>query len=214
MIICLEGINGAGKTTLATAIADRWHAAEGRAAAMAEPVQRTEFGRRVRTAIMSTADLDADAEALAFASARLHAASLLRGPEADLTILERWAGGVVAYGTVAGTSSVLLHALETVLAAALPIDRTLLVDVPGAVAARRLATQADANRFETNGAGYLEQVRREYLGWARTRQVSVISGTDSRERLDAWARDLVDGLRSRTCLSIDGVRCTIPGGSR
>jgi dTMP kinase len=198
MIVCLEGINGSGKTTLAAALVAHWRAARGAVAGLAEPVQRTDFGRTVRSAIMNTHDLDIQAETLAFTSARLHAArSLHQDAEvrgAELVVLERWAGAVVAYGTAVGTDHALLDALEGVLTAALPIDRTVLVDVSGALASDRLRAETAPNRFETIGPDYLERVRAGYLTWAGRRDVTVVSGALPPERVAAWAAELVDGL--------------------
>ncbi|MFJ6392827.1 dTMP kinase [Streptomyces sp. NPDC091972] len=194
MIICLEGINGSGKTSLAQILMDSWLAAGGRTAVKAEPVQSTAFGRDVRTAIMETGDLNPEAEALAFASARLHAADAIDPAAEDLVVLERWAGAVVAYGTVAGTDSLLLSALESVLSASVAIDRTVVVDVPGLVAAERLATQSDTNRFETMGADYLEQVRQSYLDWGRNHECVVVPGTLPHNDAQAWATELVSSL--------------------
>ncbi len=199
MIICLEGINGAGKTTLATALAQRW-SAEGRSARLHDPIALTQFGQQVRTAIMATTDLSVDAETLAFVSARLHGASVLDrsiGTTAqDLLILERWQGAVVAYGRVAGTNPFLLRSLEAVLTGALPIDQTFLIDIPGAIAARRLARQGDPNRFETSGSAYLERVRRQYLTWAGPRHTPVLDGTRPPGRLTAELFSLINPVRT------------------
>ncbi|GAA2451776.1 dTMP kinase [Actinomadura vinacea] len=177
MIVCVEGVNGSGKTTLAGALLGMWTYGHARAI---DPVQHTVFGDTVRTAIMAATGLMADAETLAFASARLHTAGMLAAtrcpPMTELLVLERWAGAVVAYGTVAGASPFLLRALEGSLAGALPVDVTVLVDVPGDVAEARLKRLGDRNRFETLGGGYLERVRRQYLAWASIRQVPVING--------------------------------------
>ncbi|MBO2461761.1 dTMP kinase [Actinomadura violacea] len=179
MIVCVEGVNGCGKSTLAAILVDMW--TRGQAVAL-DPVQHTRFGGALRSAIMAAESLGADAETLAFASARLHTATALAGqrcpPARELVVLERWAGAVVAYGTVAGSSPFLLRALEAALAGALPVDVTVLVDVPGEVAAARLTqqTSTQANRFETRGSAYLERVRRQYLAWASLRQVPVING--------------------------------------
>jgi dTMP kinase len=177
VIVCIEGINGSGKSTLARTLAGQW--AHGPCAAI-DPVQHTAFGQTVRTAIMAADSLTADAETLAFASARLHTAATLAParcpPPGEMIILERWAGAVVAYGTVAGASPFLLRALEAALAGALPVDVTILLDAPGDVAEARVTRLGDRNRFETQGPGYLERVRRQYMAWASIRQIPVING--------------------------------------
>lgn len=197
MIVCLEGVNGSGKTTLAEAMIKCWLAAGGATARLTEPVQYTEFGRQVRTAIMNEGHLSVEAETLAFASARLHAAeNLLRQHSgSDLVVLERWAGAVVAYGAAVGTDAVLLEALEPLLARALHIDYTVLVDTPGAVAHDRLTAESNPNRFENQGPDYLEKVRQEYLAWADRHSVPVVSGTRSVDDATAWAAETIRLIR-------------------
>lgn len=198
MIVCLEGINGSGKTALAQALADRWQARYGTPADVVDPVRHSAFGRAVWTAIMAADRLDAWAESLAFMSARLDGmADLLAryGPASDrLCVLERYAGAVVAYGAVAGADEGVLQALESILTRGADIARTVLVDTPGVVAASRLARQTGKNRFETQGPGYLESVRREYLRWARSRGIPVVDGTGPLADLTSVADDIVSGL--------------------
>jgi thymidylate kinase len=190
MIVCIEGINGSGKTTTCNPLLALW--THGRAQ-LVDPVQHTSFGTTVRIAIMAAGALPADAETLAFASARLHTASTLTYPSPnELIVLERWAGAVIAYGTVAGASPFLLRALESSLAGALPVDLTILLDVPGTVAATRLAALADQNRFETQGAGYLEKVRRQYRAWASIRHVPIINGLLNPAAIASQIADLVE----------------------
>ncbi len=192
MIICIEGINGSGKTTLARALTDRW--TYGQSTAI-DPVQHTTFGQTIRTAIMAADGLTADAETLAFASARLHTAGTLAPalcpPPGEMIILERWAGAVAAYGTVAGASPFLLRALEAALTGALPVDVTILLDTPGDIAEARVARLGGRNRFETQGSGYLEQVRRQYLAWASIRQIPVINGQQHPAAVTRQVSDLI-----------------------
>ncbi|MCD0453353.1 hypothetical protein LO762_29850 [Actinocorallia sp. API 0066] len=189
MIVCLEGVNGAGKTTLANSLILLW--TSGRAQAI-DPVQHTRYGTAIRTALMSAEKLSADAESLAFASSRMATASALKPQPLDLIVLERWAGAVVAYGTVAGTSPFLLRSLEAALAGALPVDVTVLVDLPGAAAHERVTSLEDTNRFETQGPRYLERVRRQYLAWASLRQVPVINGLRDQAAIVDQVADLIN----------------------
>lgn len=188
MIVCLEGVNGSGKTTVARNLTRAWTARGGTAAHL-DPVQHTPFGRQVRAAIMAATDLDADAETLAFTSARLHAAprmaELSQQPR-SLVVVERWAAAIAAYGHVAGSAPALIEALETALTEALPIDHMFIVDTPGEEATRRLRSEPDPNRFETRGSAYLEKVRQAYLSWARDHG-AVILDTVMQEHADAWA---------------------------
>jgi thymidylate kinase len=108
-----------------------------------------------------------------------------------MIILERWAGAVVAYGTVAGASPFLLRALEAALAGALPVDVTVVLDTPGHVAEARVARLGGRNRFETRGPGYLERVRRQYLAWASMRQIPVINGQQDPAVVAGQVSDLI-----------------------
>ncbi|MBE1530369.1 dTMP kinase [Actinomadura algeriensis] len=199
MIVCIEGVNGSGKTTLATALAGMW--SHGHARTL-DPARHTVFGDTLRTAIMAATGLTADAETLAFASARLHTAGILAAdrcpPASDLVVLERWAGAVAAYGAVAGGSPFLLRALEGTLTGALPIDVTVLVDVPGDIAADRLRRLGDRNRFETQGPAYLERVRRQYLAWAALRQVPVINGQQKAASVREQVAELIQARAAVT----------------
>ncbi|MFG2245802.1 dTMP kinase [Spirillospora sp. NPDC048823] len=197
--MCVEGINGSGKTTLANVLVGMWPSGYAQAI---DPVQHTVFGDTIRTAIMTVTSLAADAETLAFASARLHTAGILAGnrcpPPQHLVVLERWAGAVVAYGTVAGASPFLLRALEGSLTGAIPVDVTMLVDVPGDVAEDRLIRLGGRNRFETLGPGYLERVRRQYLAWASIRQVPVINGQQGMAAVADQAVGLIEARAAAT----------------
>ena len=108
-----------------------------------------------------------------------------------LIVLERWAGAVIAYGAVAGTNPFLLRARESVLVAALPVDHTILLDVPGTLAAARLAELPGTNRFETIGSDYLERVRRQYRAWASMRHIPVLNGRLPTKDLAAQITDLL-----------------------
>ncbi len=182
MIVCLEGTNGCGKTTLAHALAERWRA-EGGTAQIIDPTLATDFGKQLRAAVMDAVrhdEISGDTETLAFAAARLQSTRTLRcvgRQPADLLIVERWTAALIAYGAVAEANQTLLSAIRDVLDAALPIEGTAYLDVPGAVAQHRLARQTEHNRFETLGSGYLENVRGHYLSWAASNGIPTIDGT-------------------------------------
>jgi thymidylate kinase len=62
------------------------------------------------------------------------------------------------------------------------------------MADQRLVTRKDTNRFEHQGAGYLEKVRQEYLRWARRRNVPVVDGGQPPPQARASARQIVKAL--------------------
>lgn len=183
MILCIEGVNGSGKSTVAEALVRSLEALS-RPAKRIDPANLTSFGKTVRRAILDTpADqLSADAEALAFTAARMQAAPSLKYEEKFTTVvLERWAGAPVAFGKATGVDDALLDKLSALMTKALAPDKVLLLDVPGKVAADRLANAPNKNRFETAGASSLEKIRQGYLAWARANNVPVVDGTAERE---------------------------------
>lgn len=146
-----------------------------------DPMRHTKFGQSVYNLIMREQELDMTAEALAFGSARLHAASQIVDLQydslRDLVILERWDGAIVAYGSAVGVNPSLLATLEATLASALHVDIRIFLDVSADAAATRLSRQSETNRFETSGVHYLAKVRGGYKDWVNLRNVPIFDGT-------------------------------------
>lgn len=193
MILCLEGINGAGKSSFAGIVERVWRETTGGHARRVDPVQHTAFGRGVRKAIMDSQWVDADAEALAFAAARLDGITALRAQAtepATLLVLERWAGAVAAYGRAEHGESGLVDLLETLLweRGGFPC---ILIDTPGGIAQGRLDNLTQRNKFETRGSSYLDAVGAHYREWASRRRVTVVDGTASEQDLLRNARHLL-----------------------
>ncbi|MGH8010259.1 MAG: hypothetical protein ACREQ3_24965, partial [Candidatus Binatia bacterium] len=126
MIVVVEGINGAGKTMVARMLADLLSTDYRLRVDIADPALHTPFGRGIWSSIMETRDLGADAQLLAFASARLDGsaaiASLLRVSPRRVVILERWSGALEAYGLAEEVDGHLLDAVLARMARALPVE--------------------------------------------------------------------------------------------
>lgn len=184
MIVVVEGINGAGKTTFSRHLVDVLTNRLSVDACLIDPIEATPFGVDVRGCVMNEKHLDPEAEALAFASARLHGAraivDLHGGAQGSVIVLERWTGALFAYGEADGVEPSLLQTLADMLQAALPVEQQLLIDTSGAIADDRLKTETETNKFETRGASYLERVGERYRSWARSEGHAIINCSGDR----------------------------------
>jgi dTMP kinase len=169
--ITLEGGEGAGKSTLARALQARLLARGIGCLVTREP------GGSPKAELIREALLDGDiapfgpfAEALMFYAARIDhldhtiQPALKRG---EWVISDRFADSTRAYqGTVGRLDPALLAGLERCALGGFKADLTLVLDVPVEVglaraAARRGAGAAD--RFEKEGRGFHERLRKAYL---------------------------------------------------
>jgi dTMP kinase len=154
--IVFEGGEACGKTTQATRLATRIDALRTR-----EP-GGTEVGRRIRELLLdpATGDVDPRAEALLMAADRAHHVATLVAPTLAAgrhVVSDRYIGSSVAYqghgrgldpATVAGISAWATRELRP--------DLVLLLEVPAAVAAERMARAPD--RLEAAGEDFHRRV--------------------------------------------------------
>jgi thymidylate kinase len=211
-IMCVEGVNGSGKSTFAGVLGTVWTEAGGSMWTLLDPAQHTQFGRSVRQAVMDGDRVDAAAEALAFAAARIDgmAGFLATGtvPAAaptssgtlsmapaqageQLLVVERWAGAVWAYGRADQCDQAATDLVEALLWRQLQLP-TVLVDTAGEAAHNRLSGTTDLNKFETRGVAYLDSVAAYYREWAARRDVAIVDGTDDLDELRYRAVALLD----------------------
>lgn len=196
MIICVEGVNGSGKSTFAEVLGAAWAEATGSLWTLVDPSQRTDFGRSVRQAVMDGDRIDAAAEALAFAAARLDGmADFLATAQAEevqqLFVVERWAGAVWAYGRAELSDPAVSDLVEALLWQEMQVP-TVLVDTVGETAHDRLRGMTDLNKFETRGVHYLDSVAGYYREWATRRDVPIVDGTDDLDKLRSRAFGLLN----------------------
>ena len=101
-----------------------------------------------------------------------------------ILVLERWSLALAAYGVVDSTSSQLIQELRRVLDALLPIDITLVFDLGGEIAYKRIGSVGKKNRFELRGAEYLSSVARAYREFGeREARTSIIDASASQEEV-------------------------------
>jgi len=133
------------------------------------------IGKSVRSqitgvSIKSTPNCDA----ALFAALRMEGArrllEVIESTPEIVIILERWALGILAYGSADGASDRLIRELARSLQSSLPVTTTCLFDVPGPVAYDRIGSEASGNRFEGRGSEYLEQVGQWYRHFAAVEQ--------------------------------------------
>ena len=174
--VVFEGGEGSGKSTQARLLAERWGAD-----LTFEPGD-TAIGARLRDLLLdpATGDLDPRAEALLMAADRAHHVAttirpaLLRGRD---VVCDRYIGSSVAYqghGRQLGPEAV--AALSAFATDGLAADLVVLLEVPDAEAAGRLARAGAPDRLEAAGDVFHRRVADGYRALAdadRVRWVTV-----------------------------------------
>jgi dTMP kinase len=160
--VVFEGGEGSGKSTQARVLAERWGAL-----LTFEPGDSA-VGQRLREILLSpeTGDLDVRAEALLMAADRAHHVAtvirpaLLRGRD---VVCDRYVGSSVAYqGHGRGLDPHHVAALSAFATDDLRPDVVVLLEVPEAVAAERLAAAGTPDRLEAAGAEFHRRVAEGY----------------------------------------------------
>jgi len=183
--VVFEGGEGSGKSTQARLLAERT------GARFAFEPGDTPVGERLRDILLNpaTGDLDPRAEALLMAADRAHhVATVIRPTLASGrdVVCDRYVGSSVAYqgyGRALGAAEV--AALSTFATDGLLPDAVVLLEVPEAVAAERLAAAGKPDRLEAAGiefhrrvaAGYRAQAAADPGRWL------VVDGTGSIEEV-------------------------------
>jgi len=161
-LVALEGVDGSGKSTQAALLA-AWLGAD----LTFEP-GATVLGRSLRELLLEPGQLapDARAEALLMAADRAqHVAEVLR-PALDAgrtVVTDRYSGSTLAYqGYGRGLRADELGAVVRWAEGGIEPDLVVLLDVPLAVARRRLAAQSP-DRLERLDEAFFARVRQGYL---------------------------------------------------
>jgi dTMP kinase len=164
-LIALEGVDGCGKSTQARVLADAIGALS-----TAEP-GATQLGATLRTLLLDPGlpPVSERAEALLMAADRAQHVAEVVGPglrEGRWVVTERFSGSTLAYqGYGRGLDLDDLRRLVAWAAGGITPDLTVLLDVPAALARRRL-DPARADRLERLDAGFHERVRAGYRALA------------------------------------------------
>jgi dTMP kinase len=193
-------VDGSGKSTQAAMLADALEARGARVVRTREP-GGTAVGERVREILLSGApgELELSAEALLFAAARAELVRRVIAPAVDAgswVVCDRFLDSSLAYqGAARGLGvETVLQVNRLAVDGRLP-DRSLVIDVPVALASSRRCATPD--RIEAEGDGFLGRVAdgyRDLAGMVPDR-VRLVDGTGTRDEVHARVLDAVADLR-------------------
>lgn len=163
--ITFEGIDGAGKTTHMDALERAWRQAGHEVVRTREP-GGTALAEALRDLVLHR-PMDALTEALLmFAGRRDHLSTVIEPALARgaWVLCDRFTDATFAYqGGGRGFDLDVLSTLETWVQAGRQPDLTLLFDLAPSVAAQRLASARQPDRFESQDLAFFERVRAAYL---------------------------------------------------
>jgi len=163
--ITFEGIDGAGKTTHLDALEQAWKQA-GREVVRTREPGGTPLAEKLRGLFLHDA-MDPLTEALlVFGARRDHIQTVIKPALARgaWVLCDRFTDATFAYqGGGRGFDLQVLGTLEGWVQEGLQPDLTLLFDLPPVVAAERLSTARQPDRFEAQDQAFFERVRGAYL---------------------------------------------------
>ena len=212
--ITLEGGEGAGKSTQAARLAARLRARGIEVVLTREP-GGSPLAEEIRGAILSgaVAPLGPAAEAIMFSAARIdHLERTIRPALArgQWVICDRFADSTRAYqGALGNLDPGFMRELERVTVGGSRPDLTLVIDVPADVGlARARARSQTADRFESEGQGFHEALRRAFLDIAadEPKRCAVIDGAAKPEAVE-------DAIWTAVSARLLGESAPAPGGA-
>ena len=203
-LITFEGLDGCGKSTQLVLEAERLRGLGMRVTSTREPGGTT-LGQQIREVVLHSArdGMTPLAElGLMFAARAQHIEQLiLPALEAgEIVLCDRFTDSSMAYqGYGRGVSLEAIRSLEVSLCRGLRPDRTLILAIDEASAARRTdernqAASEPATRFEQEAREFFERVRRGYEEIARQEpeRVRLVDGRGSIEEVQERVRQMVD----------------------
>jgi len=165
MFITLEGVDGAGKSSHLEWLKN-WFEARGQRVRMTREPGGTPIGEKLRELVLHES-MHPDTEALVmFAARREHIEHVIRPALAagEVVISDRFTDASFAYQCGGrGLAESRLAVLENWVHADLNPDLTLLFDLPTEIAAQRLASAREPDRFEREKTDFHARVRAAYL---------------------------------------------------
>jgi dTMP kinase len=197
-LIALEGIDGCGKSTQARAVAEEF------GARLTHEPGATPLGARLRQLLLDPDDPPptARAEALLMAADRAEHVALVIEPAlaaGKWVVSDRFSASTIAYqGYGRGLDPAALADLVVWATDGVFADLSVLVDVPVAVAAARLATQGDGgvDRMERLGPRFAARVRAGFLAQAAADPAHWII-VDGETEVAALTAHIVASVRER-----------------
>jgi dTMP kinase len=196
--ISFEGIDGAGKTTHIDALEKRWRAAGVNVLRTREP-GGTPLAERLRELVLHE-PMDALTEALLiFAGRRDHVQQVIEPAlqRGALVLCDRFTDATFAYqGAGRGFDTATLQQLEQWVQQGRQPDLTLWFDIPPAVAAQRLASARQPDRFEAMDQAFFERVNEGYRA-RQSAEPGRFLRIDANQSVDAVAQAVHDALASK-----------------
>lgn len=175
LFIVFEGGEGAGKGSVLAAVTE-WLRALGVDPLCTREPGGTDEGQAIRaTLIRAGSNWDMTAELLLLMADRAQHVRRLIWPALKagrVVLCDRYVGSTIAYqGGGRGLPETLIHELQSIAAADVTADITVLLDVPPAIglarSLKRLAEeQSDEDLFERLDIGFHERVRASFLAQA------------------------------------------------
>jgi len=171
MLIAFEGGEGSGKSTQARKLAE-WLTERGVAVTVTHEPGATDFGRRVRSILLDSADgsLTPRAEALLFAADRAHHVDTVIRPaldRGDVVITDRYVDSSLAYQGAGRALSVEdIRRLSRWATNGLRPDLTVLLDIDPELGLERARTGGAADRLERESLDFHLRVRRAFRALA------------------------------------------------
>lgn len=195
--VTFEGGEGAGKSTQVERLALRLRTRGVRVVTTREP-GGSPRAERIREAVLcgSAKAFGPLAEALLFSAARIdHLQTTIRPAlrEGAFVLCDRFADSTRVYqGVLGDLDAGLMRALERVVVERTRPDLTIVLDVPAEVGleradSRRRARREHPDRFETEGRGFHDSLRRAFqrLAEAEPKRCVLIDGTREPEQVAA-----------------------------
>lgn len=193
--ITLEGLDGAGKGTQLGWLLD-WLTAKGIPYIHTREPGGTPLGEKLRELLLHV-PMDLETEAmLMFAARRQHIVEVIQPAleAGQWVVSDRFTDATYAYqgggrGLALDRIATLERFVQGEQGAQLQPDLTLLLDVPPAVSAERLAQAREPDKFERESGAFFERVRAVYLARA-TEQPGRFAIIDSTRELSVIRNEL------------------------
>jgi dTMP kinase len=200
MFLSIDGGDGAGKSTQVELLC-AWLREQGRDVVRCRDPGSTPLGEAVRDLLLHRDDLciHRRSEMLLYMVARTQLVEEIIRPAREhgrTVVSDRYLlANVVYQGYGGGLDVETLWEVGRVATGGLMPDLTIVLDMPAAAAAARLAGQLD--RMERQGEAFHQRVREGFLTEAARRpdEIAVVDATRSIEEIQAEIRELVTSSR-------------------